>query len=312
MRFLCITPNTSIDRTMVVPGFLAGGVWRAQSGSIACGGKGVNVARALKRLGQQPVCSGLLAGHTGKLAAEVANAEGLEAAWTWASGETRTCVIVVGERGATTVLNEPGPPAAADDWSRLVHDVGRLARSAGGACISGSLPPGYPENGLKALIRAASMNGRRPVWVDTSGAALIDAVNAAPYGIKINADEAAALLGWRVQSVHDAIRAAREIRRRGPERVAITLAADGAVVATGQGDWHARPPGVRVVSAVASGDCFLAGLMAGLAERVSPAEALRLATACGAANAMSRDAGDFEPRRLTSIIVNVSVRLMTG
>lgn len=312
MRFLCITPNTSIDRTMVVPGFTAGGVWRAQSVRIACGGKGVNVARALKRLGQQPVCAGLLAGHTGRLAADIANDEGLEAAWTWVSGETRSCVIIVGEHGATTVLNELGSLVAADDWSRLVHDVGRLARSAGGACISGSLPPGYPEHGLKALIRAASVNGKRPVWVDTSGAALADAVAAAPYGIKVNADEAAALLGWRVRSAHDAMRAAREIRRRGPERVAITLGADGAVIATGQGDWHARPPGVRVVSAVASGDCFLAGMMAGLAERVSPAETLRLATACGAANAMSRDAGDLEPQRLTSIIVNVSVRLMTG
>lgn len=312
MRFLCITPNTSIDRTVVVPGFTAGGVWRAQSGRVACGGKGVNVARALKRLGQQPVCAGLLSGHTGKLAAEAAQAEGLEATWTWAKGETRTCVIIIGERGTTTVINEPGATVLAGDWSQLITDAGKIARNAGGVCISGSLPPGYPRDGLKALIDAASTGGRRPVWIDTSGAALAEAVQAAPYGIKINADEAAAFLGWRVQSVHDAMRAAREIRRRGPERVAITLGADGAVIATGQGDWHARAPRVRVVSAVASGDCFLAGLMAGLAEKVSPAEALRLATACGAANAMSREAGEFDANRLTSIIINVDLRLMTG
>jgi 1-phosphofructokinase family hexose kinase len=309
MKILCVTPNVAVDRTLVVPGFRDGGVWRAESVHAACGGKGVNVARALIRLGQKPVCAGLLAGGSGAAAAA---AEGLEGRWTWIPGETRTCIVIVAGRGRTTVVNEPGTAVERADWQRFAADVGRHASGADGACICGSLPPGCGPGALALLAGSASRGGRVPVWIDTSGEALVEAIAAAPYGIKINADEAATVVGTRIGTVDDAIRAARTLRRRGPARVAITLGAAGAVIATGQGDWSARPPDVTAVNPVASGDCFLAGLIAGMTERVSVGEALRLATACGTANAMHRGVGEFDPARLSWLMAGTEVGLLTG
>jgi 1-phosphofructokinase family hexose kinase len=312
VKVLCITPNTAVDRTLRVAGFQAGRVWRAEGAGACIGGKGINVARALLRLGQEPVCAGLLGGHSGVFAAEDAARDGIEGDWTWIEGETRTCVIVVGDRGESTVINEPGPVLAAADWERLVVDAGRLARGVAAVAISGSLPRGCPPAALSALVTACARGGRTPVWVDTSGAPLEDAVAASPYGIKINAEEAAALLGWRVQSWHDAIRAARAIRDRGPARVAITLGGGGAVIATGRGDWRARPAAIAAVSAVGSGDCFLAGLISGFAEAVSAAEALRLATACGTANALKGEIGAFDTDDLSRLMAGAEVSLITG
>ncbi len=82
--------------------------------------------------------------------------------------------------------------------------------------------------------------------------------------------------------------------RRGPKAVAITIGAGGAVLMTGAGEWQATAPLVEAVNPVGSGDCFLAGLVAGLSEGRGEAEALRLATACGAANALTLRAGDIE------------------
>jgi tagatose 6-phosphate kinase len=137
------------------------------------------------------------------------------------------------------------------------------------------------------------------VWVDTSGTALAEAVGAAMseamiamrVGIKVNAEEAAALVGRPVVSPESAAAAAEAIRRRGTPRVAITLGAAGAVLVSDGIRLWARPPAIAEVNAVGSGDCFLAGLVAGWHERGSPKDALRLATAAGAANALRTTVG---------------------
>lgn len=308
MNILCVTPNVAVDRTLTVPGFREGGVWRAESVHIACGGKGVNVARAIAPLRQRALCAGILAGHTGRLAAASAAAEGLDSRWTWVDGETRTCLILSGEHGRTTVVNEPGASISPGDWRRFIADVRLQARTCDAVCISGSLPQGVPENGLAALIEGAAGDDRRPVWVDTSGTALAEAIAARPSGIKVNAEEAAALLGWRIGSTNDALAAAREICRRGPASVALTLGGSGAVIATERGDWHAWPPHLHVVNPVGSGDCFLAGLVTAFGAGVTPEEALRLATACGTGNAIQAPIGLPDPTKLTWLLVGTQVR----
>jgi 1-phosphofructokinase family hexose kinase len=307
MTILCVTPNVAVDRTLSVPGFAAGGVWRARDVHAAAGGKGLNLTRALLRLGRPVLCVGPLGGHAGRQVAMLAEAEGLPARWTWIEGETRISIIVVGNGGAATVINEPGPALAATDWVRFVADVATAAAECAAACITGSLPPGCPAGGLAQLIAAAGGKGR-PIWVDTSGAALVQAVAAAPSGIKINGEEAAALLGRPVSNTAEALLAAREMLPLGPNIVAITIGGGGAVLASSAGDWQATAPSIDPVNPVGSGDCFLAGLVTGLSEGRGEAEALRLATACGAANALTAHAGEIEPARVERLALQVVVR----
>lgn len=293
MNILCVTPNVAIDRVLKVPGFTAGGVWRASAAQVSCGGKGVNVARALRRLGHAPTCAGLVGGESGCRAADAARAEGLAAAWTWIDGETRSCVVIVDERGFTTVVNEPGPAVSEDDWHRFAADVGAAARENETVCICGSLPPGAPLGALTRLVNAAAQGGRS-VWVDTAGAALADALCAGPTGIKINAGAAANLLGEPVETIAAAARAASGLRERCGSYAAVTLGAAGAVLAGPDGIWTARPPELAPVNAAGSGDTFLAGLLAGLADGLAAPEALRFAAAAGAANTQSLGLGDIE------------------
>ena len=313
MHILCVTPNVSIDRTLLVPGFAAGDVWRAEEVNAGCGGKGVNVARAVVALGHRATCVGMLAGHMGRLAAELATAEGLEAKWTWTEGETRTCVIIVGSGGATSVINEPGCAISATDWERFIRDVAAAARNVSAVCISGSLPPGTPDGGLRELVDRAGGHGC-PVWLDASGDALAEAMaetaaerpGAIPAGIKINAQEAAALLGQPIASAEAAAIAAETIHQRGPGSVAITLGAAGAVLVSDAARLWARPPALAAISAVGSGDCFLAGLIAGWQERGSPEDALLLATAAGAANALRPTVG-FSTADVARLLVETTL-----
>jgi 1-phosphofructokinase family hexose kinase len=300
-RLLCVTPNLAVDRTLVVPGFRPGAVWRADRALAMAGGKGVNVARAARTLGYDALCAGPKAGPVGAAAARAAAEEGLPAHWTEIDGDSRVCVILVDpERGETTVINEPGRPIAAKGWAALARDLARLAGDCDAVCLGGSLPPGVPRGGYARLIGDLARAGR-PVWVDTSGAALAEAAGAAPYGLKVNAAEAARLCGAAIDGPEQAAAAARGLLARGIEAAAITLGGDGAVLASGGHAWHAAAPPIEEVCAVGSGDAFLAGLAGCWAAGGSPEAALREAVGAGAANALSLGGGVFraeDARRL--------------
>ena len=305
---LCVTPNTAIDRTLIVPGFRAGEVLHAERALVVAGGKGLNVARAIRLLGGEARCAGFLGGHSGRLFAELAEREGLRGAWTWIAHETRTCVIIVEPKnGQATGIYEPGATVSLEDWARLQADVLRESTETSAVCLSGSLPSGVPPKAFADLIASLGAADRR-VWVDTSGAALQAALTAAPFGIKVNSSEVGAILGREVHGVAVALEAADELRRAGTALVVLTLGAYGAVLVSETERWHAQPPPVRTMSSVGSGDAFLAGLVTGLECESGFSEALRRAVAAGTANALSAGGGQFAMADFNRLLRETAIR----
>ncbi len=291
---VCVTPNPALDRTLLVPNFAAGTVTRAQSSLAAAGGKGINVARAIRNLGGEAFCNAFLGGVMGHYIADLAEREGISGKWTWVDGETRTCIIVAdAQTGEATVINEQGPTVTIDDWAHLHADVMHtIYKEAKVVCFSGSLPPGSTVDVYLGLIRDVLQAGKQ-VWVDTSGVPLESARHISGIGIKVNGDEAGAILGKKVDDPESALSAARELQQAGPETIVLTLGALGAVMAHTQGNWWAKPPVVKVVDPIGSGDSFLAGLVTSLSDGCLPSESLRRAVAAGAANALSIGGGQF-------------------
>jgi tagatose 6-phosphate kinase len=293
LKLLCITPNPAIDRTFVVPGLTLNQVHRSTSSLHTAGGKGVNVARAARILGASPTCAGFLGGEDGRRLAHQTKREGLPGAWTWIENETRTCVILVdADLGQATVINEPGPTVTDEDWERLQADVLAAAQPMDCVCISGSTPPGSPvEAYMRLLEHLRDMN--KPVWVDISGATLRAALNVKGIHIKINHEEAAAILGYKILDAPSALDAADKLRRMGVSAVVLTMGASGAVLVDETGRWVATPPSLKAVSGVGSGDSFLAGLTVAFMQGFSSADALAWGVAAGTANALSAGGGQF-------------------
>jgi len=205
---LSITPNPAIDRTIILPGLVPGHVHRAERVIVVAGGKGLNVARAIRTLGGDPFCMGFAGGHAGHLLADLAQSEGLRFLWTWVNRETRTCLILVPPDGDGTVINEPGAPVASTDWKQLQNDVQQFVSSANTVCISGSLPPNSSAEALQGLMS---------MFID-------------------------AALGFEVKDPDSARRA---LIRLGEHRLAasvITLGSAGALLVTREGSWHAQEP----------------------------------------------------------------------
>jgi 1-phosphofructokinase family hexose kinase len=278
----CVTPNPALDRTLGIERLTPGEVLRAVWECEVAGGKGLNVARVLHRLGIPSLACGPLGGAVGRRVAELADAEQLTGRWTNVAGETRTCTVLVERNGRSTVINERGPALSDSEWQALEQMIAEVAASATVVTMSGS-PPADAASYLPALLRAA-MAGGSPVWIDVAGAALTAALDIDGLAIKVNRAEAEAAVGG--DGADDAGGVARRLLAAGRARaVVVTDGADGAAYADPAGTWRCYAPPVTVVNPTGSGDAFLAGFVAALARGSRPPDALRHGVAAGAAAA---------------------------
>ena len=260
------------------------------------------MARAARTLGFPARLTGFLAGHTGALVAQLAREEGLEAWWhRLEHGETRNCLLINHERGDATVINEAGPTLTMREWEAFAQDVEARASQAEAVVLAGSVPPSVPAEAYADLCRALTRRARR-VYVDTPGPPLA-AVLRDPAGLclKVNRSELSQALGQSLEEPGRLLALLRSLIGAGAVLAGVTMGAGGAVLATADGAWRAETPKAPLRSSVGSGDSFLAGLAGGHLEGWSTPEVLRLATACGAANAETPYPAVFEAERVAEL-----------
>jgi 1-phosphofructokinase family hexose kinase len=316
-RSIFVAANPSIDRLWDVDRLEPGLIHRPSRVVAVAGGKGLNAARAAARLAGRVSAVALLGGRAGEWIAERLVASGIDTAVARSDGETRTCVSVLDRAtGELTEFYEPGEPIGLDAWAGLERAVAaELERGdAGVVVLSGSLPPGAPEDGYGRLVRlVAAAPGDVVALVDAHGAALEAALHERPAFVKLNAAEAAEACGLPATAVADvrgAVAAARRLLDRGPDGVVVTLGAEGAVVADGTAAWALRPPAIRGAYPVGSGDAVAAGLSVALARGEPLVEAARLGIAAGVANALVPGAVELDPAIVPGLRDAVTVDLV--
>lgn len=308
---LTLTPHMALDRTLIAPGFRQADVCRVLEVRPATGGKGVNVARVARELGYPVRLCGPLAGVAGQQVAALAVAEELDATWAWLpSGETRTCTILIDPVAHDDIaVNERGPQVDEAGWEELAQLVRREATRADALACCGSLPPGIAPTAYLRLLDELATAGRR-VLLDTSGEVLRLALDLPLAMIKVNAAELGEALDRVITSPEDAFAAADAVRTRGPQQVVVTLGAQGAVAVGDEGRFVARPPAIRVISPVGSGDALLAGLTVALLRGQPLPEALRLGVACGSVNALHMGGGVVTADEIATLTPQVDLRAM--
>ncbi len=282
---LTVTLNAAIDKTHVIPGFGVGAVNRPSQVLALAGGKGINVARVLRALGEPVLATGFVAGHTGSHVLALMDAEGIPHDFQrLPAGETRTCLAVVHPEGPPhTEINEPGPQVASAAFEAFVARYEALLPRASWVALSGSLPPGLDAEAYLRLIALARRAGK-PVSLDTSGPELPGALVGAPDVAKPNQGEAELVLGSPV-TLDNAAAALAQLRALGPRVVALTLGGAGAAIAADGEAWWIAAPDVRVINPIGSGDSFLAAMIALTNRGATLAEAARWGVAAGSANA---------------------------
>ncbi len=305
-----VTLNAAIDRTLTVPNFQLGQRHRASEGLTLAGGKGINVARALKRLGVPVVATGLAGGRTGTRVVEELTGEAILNDFVRIGDESRTSTAVVDPTGGSfTEINEWGPRTKPEEIEMLVEKLRYLSRGADFVVFAGSLPRGVAPDLYGELIR--DLNRRQvPTALDTEGEPLRLGLEGEPFLVSPNQREAEALVGQEFYERQDFAYALEHIAELGARNVLITDE-NGCFALLREGRktrrYRAIAPRVETVSAVGAGDVLLAGFLASHVEGRSPEDALRAAVAAGAASAKEIGAGRFDPRTASSLQADVEL-----
>lgn len=288
---LTVTLNSTIDRTYIVDDFRVDRIHQAQSFNIIPGGKGINVGRVFKELGGNALLTGFAGGHNGEFIREKADAESLATDFISVAGESRMCIKIVDPMNKTqTEISEIGPSITPDEIERFKLKYESLVSGMEYVVLSGSIPPGVPDSIYRGLIEIAHRYDVK-CMLDANGKPLVEGIIAKPSIIKPNIHELSDLVGKQLDTVEEAVKAAKKIVANGVEVVIVTFGRDGAVVVTADEVWRAIPPTINYVSAVGSGDSFGAGFVYALINGESLVDALKLGTAAGAANAGTPSSG---------------------
>jgi len=307
---LTVTLNAAIDRTIAVPNFRQGHRHRAVEASTAAGGKGVNVARALKLLGRPVIATGLAGGPTGARLMERLAEESILTDFTWIAGDSRTNLAVVDPTsGEQTEINERGPDVTDEELERFMEKLLYLARGARVCVIAGSLPPSVPAAFCARIITELNALGVETI-LDTDGEPLVAALRASPSAVTPNASEAEGAVGHEFNDAEDLLMGLRSLIELGATEAVITRS-DGCVASLLDGErrgtWEVTAPAQEPVAAVGSGDAFLAGFVAARFDGLAPADCLRFAVACGAESTQHFGAGTLNLEEVEHLVGQVGI-----
>jgi 1-phosphofructokinase family hexose kinase len=309
---LCISANPGLDRQLRLQVLVAGEVNRALRAVALPGGKAAHVALAARAFGVRAVWVGFLGGAIGdQCAAELANLD-VEVAAIRTKSSTRVNLEIIEDSGRVTEVLEPGSSPEPEEQTAMLRTLaeGLGSRWRGAlVAISGSLPKGLDSAFYVSLIDLAHGAGSR-VFVDTSGEALRAGIPARPEFVKPNRRELESLFGEPLNDVHAAKYATKRLLENGAKSSAVTLGSDGIVWREESGGpvWFAKPPLVKAVSSVGSGDATLAGFACAALNGWRGEEALRFATACGTANCLAEFEGRISASDVQSLIPQIQIQ----
>jgi 1-phosphofructokinase/tagatose 6-phosphate kinase len=310
---ITVTLNAAIDKSLSVPNFRLGRRHRTVDQRTMAGGKGVNIARTLKALGQPVIATGFAGGATGTHIVEQLTEESILNDFVRIRDESRTNTSVLDPTtGEQTEINERGPAVTEQEVELFRDKLVYLARGAAIVVFAGSLPRGVEPELYASLVRDLERLEVMTV-VDTDGEPLRQAVRAEPDVVSPNVLEAEELVGHEFASEEDRSVAVREIAALGAREAIMTLP-DGCfaqVLVDGQSRLkRARIEPREPVAKRGSGDAFLAGYLAARYEGRPVDHCLRFGVACGAESTGRLGAGLIDPREARRLMGDVELSLV--
>ncbi|AIQ63444.1 phosphofructokinase [Paenibacillus stellifer] len=285
---ITLTVNPSVDSSTSIGKVVPDHKLRCREASYKPGGGGVNVSRAIHRLGGEALALYTSGGLHGELLHEMLQEEGVGHEAIPISGRTRENLIVLEEStGQQFRFDMPGPQFSDADIRSCLESLLRLPQKPDYLVLSGSLPPGCPADFYAKVITAVKDWNCR-VIVDTSGEALKPVADAGVFLLKPNARELEELTGMTLASDEDAKAAANKLIDEGKsETVVVSLGPKGALLISREGTEHITAPEVPVASVVGAGDSLVAGIVYRLSQGGSLKDAVTFGVASGAAAVMN-------------------------
>ena len=300
-QIVTVTFNPCIDKSTTIPALVSEKKLRCSTPVYEPGGGGINVARAIRKLGGTATAIYPSGGHSGKFFNALLQQEGIQSLVVDISNHTRENLIVMDQSTNQQYrFTMPGPELTEPEWRQCLQLL-QQEDNVAYIVASGSLPPGVPVNIFAQIAQIAKTKNAKLI-VDTSGPALQQAADEGVFLLKPNLGELSQLAG-KAELQHEEIAAAAcaIINKGNCEAVVVSLGAAGALLVTKDKSRHVAAPHVKRRSTVGAGDCMVAGIVWSLAKGHNLKEAVCYGVAAGTAATMNPGTGLCKPKDVETL-----------
>lgn len=282
-----VTFNPSLDYIVTVKDFKTGVVNRTTEEIIFPGGKGINVSMVLKNLGYESTALGFMAGFTGEAICNLLDKKGITTDFiTVEKGVSRINVKL--SSNEESEINGQGPEILDTDIQKLYSKLDTLG-DGDTLVLAGSIPDVMPQSIYMDIMKHLEGKNIRIV-VDATKDLLVNVLAYKPFLIKPNNHELGEIFGVEISDKDDVVMYARKLQEKGARNVLVSMAGDGAVLVTEDGqEFRAEAPKGKVVNSVGAGDSMVAGFIAGYLSTKEYIEAFKMGVCTGSASAFSEE-----------------------
>lgn len=280
-----ITLNPSLDYIVRVNDFNTGSVNRSEKEDIYAGGKGINVSIVLKNLGVENTALGFVAGFTGNEIEDIVKGHGVNSEFIKLnSGMSRINVKLKSKE--ETEINGMGPKITESDVNELYHKLSDM-KDGDFLVLAGSIPNSLPNNIYEKIMKDFEHKNINFI-VDATKDLLLNVLKYKPFLIKPNHHELGEMFNVKLKNIEEIIIYAKKLQELGARNVVISMAGDGAILITEDGDvLRIDAPKGKLINSVGAGDSMVAGFLAGYIESKDLKKAFKMGVATGSASAFS-------------------------
>ena len=288
-----VTFNPCLDYIVGVEDFQLGMTNRTCSEQMFAGGKGINVSIVLKNLGIESTALGFIAGFTGEEIRRKVEKMGITSEFIQLeNGFSRINIKLKSIDG--TEINGTGPSIGSEELERLLKKLDTL-KKGDVLILAGSIPASLPDS-IYSDIMERLEEKEVMIVVDATKDLLVNVLKYHPFLIKPNNHELGEMFDVVLKTNDEIVEYAKKLQEKGARNVLVSMAGDGAILITEEGEVHITPcPKGEVKNSVGAGDSMVAGFITGyLRSNGDYNEALKMGTAAGSATAFSEDVATGE------------------
>lgn len=301
---VCMSPCT--DVTIELDAFNIGKTNIVKSKALTFGGKALNVAIGVRRLGESCHATGVMYNDNGYMFENVLDKEGVPFTFVWNKGRARENYKFIDSRSMLTEVNDVGENVSPEKLEEVLATVRMLSARSSVTVLSGSLPRGVDPSYYAQLVRAVDKNSLK--IVDTSGQRMFAALREGVDLVKPNIDELEDTIGKSIESKEDMLAGCRELIEQGAKRVLLSLGKKGAVITDGKESYFCKSLNVAVNSTVGAGDGMVAAAAVKLQQGAPLPAILRAGVAAGTATVMTVGQTSFTKEKYNELFSTLQVK----
>lgn len=282
---MTVTFNPSLDYIVSVDDFRLGLVNRTSKELLLPGGKGLNVSMVLKNLGTDSTAVGFMAGFTGKVIKGLMAEKGVDTDFIEVSeGISRINVKI--RSNEESEINGMGPAISKENIDTLYQKLDTL-KAGDYLVLAGSIPAVMPETMYMDIMKFLDGRGVH-IIVDATRDLLKDVLPYHPFLVKPNNHELGEIFGVELKTKDDVVPYARKMQEMGAVNVLVSMAGEGALLVSENGDViSSMPPKGKVKNSVGAGDSMVAGFLQGYINGGDYEKAFYMGLCTGSASAFS-------------------------